>query len=410
MYSLKLLSQFFRDMRTQKLRTLLTLFGIIWGTVAVVLLLAFGVGLHRFSLKAMHGMGERIVILWPQRTTKPYQGMGIGRPIRFTEEDAWVLDREIPEMEVASPEYIQWGVKLKYGKHISNISISGVYPAYEDLRNTFPQKGGRFINSSDIERRRRVIFLGDEVKEKLFKKEEAVGKRITLNGMPFMVVGVLEKKTQNSSYSTHDARKGFIPATTLATMFGHRNLSNILYRPKKTIASEKINKKVYQVLGKKHRFDPEDKDALSMWDTTEMDKFLFYFSLGLNLLLGVGGVFTLIVGGIGVANIMYVVVRERTREIGIKMAIGAKSRHILFQFILETLFIVTMGGVIGFGFSWGIVKIASSLPIQKYIGTPTISPIVAGATIFVLGLVGLLAGYFPARKAANLDPVQSLGY
>ncbi len=408
MRSFGFLSQFYRDLRAQKLRTFLTLLGITWGTVAVVLLLAFGTGLQRQSIKSMHGMGERIVIFWPQRTTKPYQGMGIGRPIRLTDEDAQLLQREIPEMEAVTPEYVRWGVKLKYKDKTSNTRISSAYPVYEDLRNTFPERGGRFIDPLDMQLKRRVIFLGNETKEKLFGEGQAVGKTITLNGVPFTVVGVLKKKTQSSSYYGRDSRSGLIPATTFASMFGHRYVNNILYRPKDAAFAKEISKKVYQVLGKRHRFDPEDKDALRMWDTTEIDRFILYFFLGLNLLLGVSGVFILIVGGIGVANIMYIVIKERTREIGIKMAIGAKRGHILSQFILETLLIVATGGTIGFIFSIFVVKIVSFLPIKEYIGTPAVSAPVAGITILVLGIVGFVAGYFPARRAANLNPVQAL--
>jgi len=408
MYGFRLIFQFYRDIRSQKLRSFLTIFGITWGTVAIVLLLAFGTGLQRHSIKAMHGMGESIVIVWAQRTTKPYQGLGIGRQVRLREEDADLLRERVEGIKAISPEYIKWGVKLRYGRSVSNTSISGVYPSYEDLRNTIPQPRGRFIDRIDLEGRRRVIFIGNKLKEKLFGEEDAVGRTIYVNGIPFLVIGVMMEKTQSSSYSGMDENRAFMPATTFASTFGYRYLNNLVYGLKDPTLSKEVKRKVYEVLGRKHRFDPGDKEALMMWDTTEIDKFIFYFSLVLNLLLGSSGVFTLMVGGIGVANIMYIVVRERTREIGIKMAVGAKGRHILFQFLLETLFIVSIGGVTGFLISSGIVKAVSLFPVEKYIGTPTISTAVWLSAVLVLGVVGFLAGYFPARRAASLNPVEAL--
>lgn len=408
MHSFGFFSQFYRDLKAQKLRTILTLLGIMWGTVAVVLLLAFGVGLQRYSIKSFHGIGEGIAILFPARTTKPHQGMGIGRPIRLTDEDAELLQREIPEMEAVTGEYVRWNVKLKYKDKANNTRITGVYPVYEHLRNTFAVRGGRFIDPLDIKLKRRVIFLGNETKAKLFGEDEAVAKTITVNGVPFTVVGVLKEKIQNASYYGSDSHAAFAPAATFVSIFGHRYVNNLIYRPKDSTLGKEIKERVYQVLGKRHRFDPEDKDAIGLWDTSEISKFSFYLFLGLNILLGVGGLFTLVVGGIGVANIMYIVIRERTREIGIKMALGAKRGHILSQFVLETMLIVATGGTMGFIFSALVVKIVALLPIQKYIGTPTVSPAVAGITILILGIVGFIAGYFPARRAAKMNPVQAL--
>jgi putative ABC transport system permease protein len=165
---------------------------------------------------------------------------------------------------------------------------------------------------------------------------------------------------------------------------------------------------VYKVLGRKYKFDPEDKEALMMWDTTEMDKFLGNFFIAFRAFLVVIGTFTLIVGGIGVSNIMNVVVGERTKEIGIKMSLGAKKRHVLSQFIFETFVITFFGGIIGFLFSWAVVKIFPLFKLQEYMGTPTITPMAVLIAVGVLGTVGLISGYFPAKRAANLNPVQAL--
>jgi putative ABC transport system permease protein len=404
------LTQFLRDMRSQKLRTFLTLFGIIWGTSAVVLLLAFGKGLHAQNQKDMHGLGEKIVILWGGRTSKPYMGFGRGRWIPLREEDADLLKKEIRQMGGVSPEYSQWNTNMKYKKNAVTKNMVGIYPIFGELRNIFPEMGGRFIDKIDLEKRKRVVFIGNQLKEDLFGKDEAVGKYMIIDNIPFLVVGVMEKKKQDSSYSGRDEDKAFIPATTFAAIYGYKYVNDIIFKPQDARESELVKKEVYKVLGKKYKFDPEDKEALMMWDTTEMEKFLTYFFLAFRIFLVVIGTFTLIVGGIGVSNIMHVVVEERTKEIGIKMSLGAKKRHVLSQFIFETLVITFIGGSIGFLFSLFVVKVFPFFKLEEYMGTPQITSTAVLIAVGVLGLVGLISGYFPARRAANLNPVQALKF
>lgn len=403
-----ILSEFARDLRAQKLRTFLTVFGIVWGTVAIVVLLAFGMGFKRQMAINMHGIGESIAIMFPGSTTRAFGGFGIGRPIRFTEDDAALLATQLPEIRDISPEYSSMETPVRLGENIVNSLVAGIYPVYGEMRNIIPAAGGRFINEPDLAQRRRVVVLGDEVRTQLFGESEAVGRVILIGEVPFTVVGVMLHKTQNSSYNRRDKDRVFIPASTFSSIYGVRHVNNLIYRPVDPTASEEVREKVRQVLAKRYTFDPEDKDAVWIWDTSEFDKFLFYFFLAFNIFLGLIGSFTLAVGGIGVANIMYIVVQERVREIGVKRAVGAKRSNILFQFFLETVFIVGLGSSVGFLIAAGITKALAYVPIREFVGTPEISIEVAVATMVLLSSIGLVAGLLPARRAANLNVVECL--
>jgi putative ABC transport system permease protein len=216
------------------------------------------------------------------------------------------------------------------------------------------------------------------------------------------------KKQQNSSYNSRDRDRVFIPASTHRAVFGRDRISNIVYRVNDPTLADAAETKVYATLARKKGFDATDEDAIEIWDTREFDTFLGYFFVGFNVFMGIVGSFTLTVGGIGVANIMYVVVRERTREIGIRRSLGATRRSILLGFLVETLLIVAAGALMGFLISIGIVALLGLIPIQEFVGRPTISPLVALSTIALLGGIALAAGFFPARKAAGLDPVECL--
>lgn len=401
------LSQFLQDLRTQRLRTTLTILGIAWGTVAVIVLLAFGVGLEKQSKVNMHGMGDGIVVMFPGRTTKPFEGYPDGRGIRFTEAEVRTMASQIPDIESISAEYTR-RTPIRRGSVNTTPTVTGIYPVYGDMRNIIPEPGGRFLNDIDQAQRRRVVVLGDEIKRLLFNEENAVGQQVFIGDTPFTVVGVMEKKTQNSSYNTRDQDRVFIPSSTHVSLFGDRYLNNIIYRPVDPDRSPAIEEAVYEVLGRTLRFDRTDEDAFVIWDTNEGDKMMKYFFLGFNIFMGIIGSFTLTVGGIGVANIMYVVVKERTREIGIKRSVGATRSRILAQFFTETFVIVGSGALLGFIAAVGLVKALGLLPVQDFVGKPEISPMVALTTISLLALIAVLAGYFPARRASRLDPVECL--
>ena len=285
--------------------------------------------------------------------------------------------------------------------------MSGVHPVFAEMRSLIPESGGRFINPIDMERKRRVAFLGDELAEQLFGND-AVGKTLKLHGSPFTVIGVMERKAQESSYSGRDKEMAFVPATTLRAITGRKYMDLFIYTAKDLARTEPAKKEVLSILAAKHRFHPDDTEALGIWDTTEMTRFLDLFMLAFKMFLGIVGSLTLVVGGIGVSNIMNVVVEERTREIGIKMALGARSGSIMGQFLLETLVITFVGGVIGVILTAAICAIFPALGLGEYVGVPVVSPVVAVVTASLLGLIGLIAGYFPARFASRLDPVVAM--
>ena len=395
-------------MRRQKLRTLMTTFGIFWGTCSIVLLFAFGSGMSDQVIKSQKGIGENISIVWGGRTSQEFRGLPSGRRIRLTESDAELVKTRARTLAGVSPEYSRWNVTLKYGSNTLLQNIIGVWPEFGEMRNLIPDAGSRFINDRDIAERRRVTFIGDILKNELFGEEEAVGKAILVNGVPFTVVGVMKPKDQDSSYNGRDNRKVVIPSSTFHAMYSQRYMNDMIIQSKEEFSMEQSKKELYEILGARFRFDAEDDEALSIWDTTEGVTFLKNFFLAFQMFLVGIGVATLITGAIGVSNIMNVVLEERTKEIGIKMALGAKKGMILMQFIFETLLITGIGGALGFVFAVGLVAVFPSLGLEEYIGVPKVDLMIGIIASVLLGIVGLLAGIFPARRAANLQPVQAL--
>jgi len=398
--------QLLRDVRSQRLRTFLTVFGIVWGTVAVTLLLAFGQGLHKQIVKNSAGLGDRIVIVWPGLTSIPFEGLGRGRRIRVNEEDIEAVRREASGLTAVSSEYSET-MKLHYGVKTLAVDVSGVSPAFQNMRNLIPQPGGRFVNRRDMEEQRRVAFIGDKLATDVFGESPAVGKTVLLGGSPFLIVGVLQKKIQNSSYRGRDAGKAYIAGSTFRALTGQKSIDNFVFQPKIAKESKEVIEGVRRVLAGRLRFDAKDEEALSFWDTVENFAFLDIFFLSFRLFLGIIGSFTLIVGGIGVSNIMNVVVEERTREIGIKMALGAHGKWILRQFLIETVLFTGIGGALGFVISFAICSAFPEAAVE-HVGRPELSFSVAAVTAAILGATALLAGYFPAREASRLDPVVAM--
>ncbi len=408
MIPLVTIKQFVNDMRRQKLRTAMTMFGIFWGTCSVVLLFAFGTGLTEAQLKSMRGMGENIAIFWGGITAKEFEGLPSGRSIRPTADDVRLIKSKTQHFHRISPEYITYGNNIRYGKQQTLRSVHGVWPEYGVMRNVTPVWGSRFINERDDTEKRRVCFIGNLLKDDLFGDNDCVGEEILVNGMPFTVIGSMKEKQQNSAYSGRDSRAVFIPLSTFESMYSRRYINNFVGQCKPNGSMMAARREVYEILGAKYKFNPDDREAMTVWDTTEAFSFLKNFFMAFSMFLVGIGVATLITGGIGVTNIMNVVLEERTKEIGIKMALGARKSFILWQFVFETLLITSIGGVFGFLFAWGIIIVFPYLNLTDFVGTPRVDVWASVATVVILGLVGFVAGIFPARRASNLQPVQAL--
>lgn len=392
----------------------LTIVALAWGTFSIVILLAFGEGLNRRMAKAFHGLGQGICIVGGGQTSKPYKGLGKGRRISLNLEDLDLLRDRVAGIELISPENDRYINTLTYGRKSVTKRVIGVAPAFEEMRTYYPERQSRFLNEIDVESKRRVIFLGAKIKEALFGTGEAVGKTILVNAVPFLVVGIMQDKMQNSMYNGPDVEKAAIPYTTYLAIFGDKYLSRLIYKPMDLTRSETVKGDVLRVLAQKYKFDPEDKQAVDFWDTVEEEKLTNKIFLGIKIFMGVIGALTLIVAGVGVANIMYVSARKRTKEIGIKMALGAKKRYILAQFISEALMIAFAGGAAGILLSVAAVEGVNAMGLKgdvaDILAHPAISPDIMIATALILSLIGFLAGFFPARRAASLNPVEALRY
>lgn len=405
---------FIRDFRKQKKRIALTMLALIWGTISIMMLLAFGEGLHQQLSVNRAGMGDNIGILWGGSTSIPYRGLGKGRRIPLYKEDPVYLKERIPEIKYIGGEYHRWGAKVKLDDKFLSEHVVGVTPEWEHMRAYIPKAGGRMINALDIEKRRRTAFLGHSLKRRLFGDVDPIGKQILVHGAQFTVVGVMIDKMQMNSYSGSDTDVLAMPSTTFKAVFGDPFLDNIVYQTERPDQMKMVEEKIFQAMGAKYRFDPTDDKALSIWDTVEGAREFNNILLGIKIFLGIIGFLTLLIAGVGVANIMYVSIKERTREIGIKIAVGARRSIILTQFLLEALLITFSGGLLGIAISYVMTEGFKRIPIESdvldFMGRPTVSLEIGLAVVLILSCMGIISGIFPAMKAASVNPVESLRY
>src|SRR5512135_1148021 len=372
------LQLFLRSARLQKKRATLTIAALAWGTVTILLLLAFGEGLKQEMSSSEQAMGNNLAILWPGETTIAYKGLPPGHGVRPRIEDVDFARPRMPELDAIWAELTSWRTALAYGRKTVNGRVIGTIADYGNARKHFPKPGGRFINPDDENEKRRVVFLGDEMAKDIFGDEEPVGKTILIYNSPFTVIGVMQRKRQSSTYGGPDAQHAVIPQSTFKAVLGDDKVNVVVLRVKKASDMDGALKHFSQILGPRLGFDPEDSHAFGVWNTVEGQKMTEKILIGLELFFGIIGALTLIIGGVGVANIMYAVVKERTREIGVKMALGARSAWITGPFVLEGLSYTLVGGAAGMLIATLLVLGMSFIPtegnkVMEFLGTPKLS-------------------------------------
>ena len=407
-------------MRAHKMRSFLTMFGIIWGITSVVLLVGLGRGFNRDQKQRMRTIGVDLVIVWGGRTSTQAGGYGAGRPIRLNVDDVRAIKQECFLVKNVSPEMIR-PVPEVSAFNAANRPVRGVWPEYQRFRSLTVSEG-RLMTEEDEAQSRRVVVLGVEARQQLFRGQPAIGAMLVIGGSPYQVIGVLEKKKQNGSYgSGPDNTQLFVPYSSMARDFptlstkerpwiarGHIN--NLVFEVADPEQHEEAIAQVYRTLGRIHHFDPQDKYALFVWDTMHGAKLSARIFEVMTLFFGAVALMTLSLGGIGVMNIMLVSVTERTREIGVRKALGATAGDIHRQFFAESATLTIVSGFIGLVLGLAVCMILQNVTLPEYIPPPDIVPSAVVASIATLSLITVTAGMYPARRAASLSPIECLRY
>jgi putative ABC transport system permease protein len=407
---------FWSEYRKRRKKASLITFALFWGTLSILLLMAFGQGMTIQFKVAFSGLGETLIMVYGGQTSLEFEGLPKGRPISLYPEDVGYLKERIPEILRIAPESYNYLQVSANGKEI-NRTVHGTTAEFGLMRTQVPRLGGRFLNADDVAEGRKVAFIGWKVAGDLFGGGDPVGKQIIINRIPFTVIGVLQKKIQDSMYQGPDADQIYLPFYAYRQIDNRRRINQIHIQPHEAAQSKLLEARVRTLLGRKYRFDEADRYALSFWNTIEDAKEGMAIFKGIEIFLGIIGVLTLLIGAVGVTNLMYAVAKERTKEIGIKLAIGARRRVIVEQFFLETLFVFAKGTFWGFITAFNIIHLIRLAPInydsfgiEAYLLRPEFSLQIFAAYMAILGVLVFLSGIFPALRASRSNPIESLRY
>ena len=397
-----------------KLRSFLTMFGIIWGITSVILLVGLGIGFGIDQRNHLRSIGTDIAILFGGKTALPSGGYAAGRNVALTVGDAVAIQEDAPLVRNVSPELLRTVNEVSRW-NAANRAVRGVWPEYQNFRSLHIDQG-RLMTAADETDGARVAVLGAESNRQLFPGEPSIGEQLIIAGYPYMVIGVLASKQQNGSYgSGPDNSQLFVPFSAMERDFPPNDkgdfpgiVSSIVVQPVSAAVHVAALREVRQILGDRHHFEPADLDAVWAWDTLEGAQFTDNIFHAMTVFFAAVALLTLALGGIGVMNIMLVAVSERTREIGVRKALGATAHDIRSQFLIESAIITVVSGVFGLLCGVGIIFALRLLPLPEFLPHPVISATAIVASLITLAAITLFAGTYPALRAAKLTPIECL--
>jgi len=415
MFDIDVWQEIFSTIKKNKLRTFLTGFSVAWGIFMLMVLLGSGNGLQNGVKENFASNSINIMWLWTGDTSIPYQGMKEGRTIKFNNADYTFLKEKGKDLEqVSSRYYLPGTIVYTYKNEYGSFETSSCHPALLEMEKVIIASG-RFINDMDMNDSRKVIVIGENVRKALFREEDPIGKYVKLNNVPFKVIGVTHDKARN------DERTNYIPVTTAQRIFNGADRVHTFALTTKMVKTveeaDSITAKVRQGLAMRHKFDPNDKKAMGSFNMlTEYIRTMKIFQ-AIKIFVWIIGIGTLIAGIVGVSNIMLILVKERTREIGIRKALGASPASVIGLVLLESILITTVAGYLGLvvgvgimeGINYGLEQaLASGAGDGIFFRNPTVDFTTAITSLVILVVSGALAGYLPARKAANVKPIEAL--